>query len=255
MTVEIHGGVVTKTVNPDMCAIEVARFEAARHVSDAVGGFRVPKVLDWDEGGRIELERVPGIFALRDLLGRGRDDEDVLLRVGRALGHLHERMTLPAAYSALPLVDRQSGDDDEGAVVLHGDFSAMNVCWCDEAEELVILDWGPVLSGGVKVSGPRYYDLGFFVASLVRVRPWMRSLSAFHSRADALLRGYGEVAGDVDLDRLRSYVLRFTRGNVRRSVVATLRHPSPAVIGRAALHGVCHACVLHLARRWKARAL
>lgn len=248
-TVELKDDVVVKTVDPGECAIEVARFEAAREVSELVGGFCVPRVLRWDEAtGRIELERIRDLFALRDWLGRRNDEREALHRAGWALGHLHERMTLSEVYAGLPLVQAEPGDS-ESPVVLHGDFSCMNVGWSEGAGGLVVLDWGAVHSGGqTKARGPRHYDAGFFVASLLRVRPWVRSIRSFRWRTGAFITGYAEAAHDLDPAWLRAYVLRFTRGNARRAAAAAAQMPSPVQLAKVALHSSCYCCALGLTR-------
>ena len=250
-SVDVRGDCVVKWVPQETCALEVARFKAARQVSHAWGGFHIPKVLGWDEGiGRIVLERIREIIALRDALGRGRNDADILFQAGRALGLLHDHMYLREIGQNLDFVKTSGPEDTYLPVILHGDYSTVNVCWSDDADSVVVLDWGPVMSDGVKTYGSRYYDLGFFVASLVRVWPWWHSLRMFYSRTDAFLRGYSDVSQPVDLNRLRSYVLRFTRGNAKRLSSRSLRRPTPAVVAKAALHLACHACVALLTECW-----
>ncbi len=253
-SVNIRDDFVEKSVPPETCALEVARYQAARKVSLDHGGFDVPEVLDWDERtGRITLERFREIRALRDWLKRGKNDRTALYQAGRALGCLHKHMRVPDTYATLDRVKANSPDEVYEPVVLHGDYSAMNVCWSVERNRIVVLDWGPVLSDGVKTLGPRYYDLGLFVASLIRVWPWWVAVRRFACRTDLFIRGYTEVSEAVDWGLLRSYVLRFTGGYARRRLQAAARQPTPAAIRHAVLHGTSHAGALVMTGSWKNR--
>jgi hypothetical protein len=254
-SVNVRDDLVEKHVPPDTCALEVARYKAAREVSLEQGGFDVPEVLNWNEStGLITLERIQEVRALRDWLRRGRNDPTALHQAGRTLGCLHKHMRLPDAYARLDPVQPNSPAENHAPVVLHGDYSAMNVCWSGDRNRIVVLDWGPVLSGGVKTCGPRYYDLGLFVASLIRIWPWWVAVRRFTRRTDLFIRGYAETAGAVDWGLLRRYVLRFTDGYARRRLRAAARRPTPTAIRQAVLHGICHVCALLLTFRWADKA-
>lgn len=237
---------VIKKANPLHAMTEVAVTEAASNMAIASGLFYVPLVRRQElTTGTIELERITGLVSFRERFAAGTENLDLLHKVGRALAYTHMHLKLPETLKFRVPLDWECEDKD--LVCLHGDFNINNVCYQQEQDRLVVLDWASagVLSRG-KTVGSRYFDLGKFLRSLLcQQRNLLDSIANFNKRASALLEGYQrELGRTLDYRLVRKYLLKMA---IRRVQIQFRRKELRKVLGNSV------ACMILrvLSTRWK----
>lgn len=218
-SIEFEPSLVRKRLRWEFGFIEADRAQQAAELGNVSGYFRAPFVKEYVEGRReLVLERLTHIRSCASYMSGVSDSgEAILFATGKALAYIHEHLRAPTGAELLRRVSGPCSEDDH--VALHGDFHVGHVWWSEFAGCPVILDWG---GGGSKhgpmIHGARYYDLGQFIVSLARLRPYVRSLGLLRSRVGALLQGYEDEWGQPMNDAaLTHYVGRFARGRVRES--------------------------------------
>jgi len=208
---------VLKKVRPLHAGTEVAVTKAAHSAAMTSGLFYVPCVIRQElDTGTIELERITGLVTFREIFETGAENLDLLHRAGRALAYTHTHLKLPETLKFRVPLDWECENKD--FVCLHGDFNINNVCYQQEHDRLVVLDWASagVLSRGNTV-GSRYFDLGKFLRSLLCQQcHLLDSIGNFDKRAFAFLEGYQQQLGrKLDCHLVRKYLLKMVTRRVR----------------------------------------
>lgn len=145
------------------------------------GLFRVPEVREYDEVElKLTIEYIPRLVPLARVLLEEDDFDEVLGRLGRTFGLIHN-----ATWR------RPDGVVEE---LFHGDPDAFNI-GIDESGTLTLIDWDPAPGlEGVELS-PREKDLGlmqlYLTTALIRRRGLESSVGA---GLVALLSGYRELS-------------------------------------------------------------
>jgi hypothetical protein len=169
--IQITASGVVKSGPPQDMRIEVEKTRRAVEIGRASGLFRVPEVLEFDEGrGLAVFERIKGIEPLRKHPLHGRQGGALAERIGRAFAAIHRDLVLPPDMT-LPLPPEFSAEGQD--VFLHGDPSVENIFVDMGDGSLVILDWQMTdVHGGQATYGCRYFDLLWFVNNLIWTPTW-----------------------------------------------------------------------------------
>jgi len=219
MVMQFVRNVARKSGQSSLLAVEAAKTRLARQIGASSGLFYVPKVVSFDsEVGVLEFERIDGLITLRELAMR----KDVRLypllkKAGHSLAIVHAQLFLPGEIKH-ELPPEWMGGSEEN-VFIHGDFNLCNVCFREDLDQLVILDWSAApLLGGTPVFGSRYFDILWFVSHAFISAP-NRRLFRWDSKgiADALIEGYARAIQPNTVDKLRIYWPRLLQLH-RRSV-------------------------------------
>ena len=164
---EFLDGIVRKTGDSSILAVEAAKTQLAGKIGHSSGLFYVPKLLKFDaEAGILEFERLEGLLALRKIATRKEPRiYDLLSRVGEALAVVHDNLVLPDELrEELPA---EWIDKDGENVFIHGDFDGFNVCYHEPTDRIVILDWSAApLLNRTPTFGSRFFDMLWFVGFL-----------------------------------------------------------------------------------------
>ena len=215
---ELIGDIARKTGESSLLAIEAAKASRGLDIGKDSGLFRVPKVVSFDaEAGRLDFERLDGLVTLLDLTVR-KDGRlaGLLEKTGRALAIIHERLTLPETMNyALP--PEWMGPSEQN-VFIHGDFACINVCYHEQSDELVILDWSAApLVGRTPTFGSRNFDILMFVSSLFHGAPCRQVLSwDAPGMSRAFLAGYRDASPKRALSGIKDHarlICRLQRRN------------------------------------------
>jgi tRNA A-37 threonylcarbamoyl transferase component Bud32 len=210
---ELTGEIVRKTGEPDVLVLEAAKTSRAFEIGRDSGLFYVPKVLNFDaDAGVLELERITGMVTLLDLAIR-KDQRlfELLGKTGRALAIIHRRLDLPDEMKH-DLPPEWMGPPDEN-VFIHGDFVTVNICFHEQSDKLVIVDWSTApLIGRVPTFGSRYFDILWFTNCLFGGVPYKRIFNwDAEGMANAFLKGYAGEASTEKLNRLQDYLPKICR--------------------------------------------
>jgi len=201
---------IIKSGDPRDMRIEVEKSKRARLIGEASGLFRVPKVLDFDEArGVAAFERVAGLRTLRRAAAWGPEFEALGERIGAALAAIHRDLALPPDM-VIPLPEDFRGGG--GEVFLHGDFGSKNICLDPATASLVIVDWQCTgVHGGKATFGPRYFDIIWFVNTLLwSPTPRFLTSDPVGPVARRFLEGYYSTAGiPYDANGISSYAGHF----------------------------------------------
>ena len=216
--VEFKETTVVKKVDPALVAIEAEVTQAAHELSENCNLFYCPRVLDCNpQSGTFDLERIEGIVPLADYFDTAGAGIRIIGKVGRALACVHSRLEVPdKAVRPVPS-DWQGPDKD--CVALHGDFNLINICYKEDTDQIVILDWatGPALKFTGNY-GPRYLDLAYFIRSLLlQQRRFRQAAGLFHRRTNAFLQAYQDELGrPINLDVLSGFLSRVNIAILRK---------------------------------------
>jgi len=216
--IEFEELVVIKKVNPELATIEAKVTQAAHDLSESCNLFYCPKVLDYDpQSGTLKLERIEGIIPLADYLNKTGVGIKIIKKVGRTLACVHSRLEVPDDIKRFVPSDWQVSDND--CVILHGDFNLINVCYKEDTDQIVILDWATApafkFTGTV---GPRYLDLVHFIRSLLlQQRRFTQAIKLFRRRTNAFLQAYQDELGrPIDLSVLGEFICRVNTAILRK---------------------------------------
>lgn len=157
---------VVKSAHPRYLRIEIEKTRRAARIAKETGLFRVPGVLDYDDvKGSAVFERILGLRTFREAVRSSRECGEAAGRIGQALAVIHRDLRLPDDMRlSVPRAFRDGGGD----VFLHGDFGLRNVCFEPGSQVPVILDWQFTdMHGGEATFGSRYFDLIWFVNTLI----------------------------------------------------------------------------------------
>jgi len=165
-SIRMDGRTVVKSAPPRYLRVEIEKTRRAARIARETGLFRVPDVLDYDDRkGTAVFERIPELRTIREAVRSDRERGETAGRVGQALAIIHRdlrlpddmRLPIPAAFT-----------DGGGDVFLHGDFGLRNICFEPGSPAPVILDWQFTdMHGGEATFGSRYFDLVWFVNTLI----------------------------------------------------------------------------------------
>jgi tRNA A-37 threonylcarbamoyl transferase component Bud32 len=207
------GDIVQKTGEASLLAVEAAKAARAFEIGKNSGLFRVPRVVGFDaEAGLLEFERLDGLVTLLDLAIR-KDPRlfDLLKKAGRSLAVIHKQLILPDEMKhELP---QEWTDSEDQNVFIHGDFATVNVCFHEQSNSLVIVDWSAApLIGRTPTFGSRYFDILWFVNCLFCGVPNKKILNwDAEAMAEAFLEGYAQEASSEILNRLPDYQSKIHR--------------------------------------------
>lgn len=201
-----HEDRVVKVQESEGALREIAKTRRAQEVSGKCGLFKVPRILDADgESGTIVYENVGPLPHVTEVLSCERESGPLLERIGRSLAAIHREMVLP---SELKFSFQGLGADGlTPEVVLHGDFSVINMLFDRSSDDLYILDWNTAFWLGEGTCGPSYIDLACLVQSLfVRKMLERGKIRNPEKKAGIFLRGYrAESAHSFEADEFREY--------------------------------------------------
>jgi hypothetical protein len=197
--IEAVGSTVRKTGVPAAISLEREKTLLGRTIGQESGRFSVPAVLGHEEeAGVLEFERVWGLRTLRELLEK-RDPRlpGLMDQAASALVAIHDGLSLPQERK-VPLGPEWTGPRD---VFLHGDFTADNVCICDDADELIIVDWSIARPLGRPdvTHGSIYFDILWFLFFLFRAIP-VHWRGYAESLSDRFLQGYASASQETVID-------------------------------------------------------
>ena len=180
---------------------EVRMTQSAYRLAQATSRFRVPNIVGYDVSEQwIKLEYIDGTVPLHHLLRPKNVPVEVFDRAARIVALIHRDLELSREYAKpLPPQFDQVGPK----AFLHGDLYLINVRYRPATDELVLIDWSSSpLIGMVANWGTVYWDVGFFVRSIVASPPIrVTGKRIRHDVADAFLQRYVEYSGMGPLGR------------------------------------------------------
>lgn len=194
--VKFIDNIARKNGQPDLLEIEHAKTKQAIEIGDQSGLFYVPRILNFDaEKGILDFEKLEGLKTIQQVASENSYQIKLIMdRLGRSMAIVHENMVLPESMTnKLPTYWLGSSDDN---VYIHGDLTGHNVCFQENNDRLVILDWSsaPIL-GCYHTFGSRYFDISWFISFMFYYLPAKRILT-WHARmmANSFLTGYTDEA-------------------------------------------------------------
>jgi hypothetical protein len=160
-SIQFGKNTVTKTSTPDLMRVEVEKTRRAFEIGKDCGLFRVPEVLEYNEGkGVAVFERIYGLNSTWSLMSGSSQYKSIIEQVGRSLAIIHRKLVLPDKMTIM-LTSEFNLPGTE--VFLHGDFNGINVCVSTCSSSVVILDWQMTSRhGGRSTYGSRYFDIVWF---------------------------------------------------------------------------------------------
>jgi len=166
--VQVQGGLVTKTQEPDRSRRERLRTLAGRRVGEETGLFTVPAVLSFDDAaGTIVFERL-ALTSLRTALTDPVGGMEIAERVGRVLAAIHRQLPIsgtPVMGLTTPTASMRP------TVPVHGDFGIANVLFQSGTERIAVIDWSNADWTGVDGDlAPPETDIAVFLTSLFHRR-------------------------------------------------------------------------------------
>ena len=209
-TLTMHSHYVIKQDLPELMSVEVEKTRKAREIGKACGLFRVPEVLDYDpDTGIAKLELIDRMQSIGSVLSHGKNCDDLIARVGKALATIHNELKL-SSDMVIELPSVWEGPEKTN-VFIHGDFNVMNVNYDVVNNELVILDWQMTeIWEGRATSGTQYFDIMWFMQTLFHYNLFRPIYSA-----NIFLQGYDLPSNNEAL--LRSYMQRCIKEFVKNS--------------------------------------
>lgn len=164
--IAIHPYYVMKQAMPELMSVEVEKTRKAHEIGKACGLFRVPEVLDYEsDTGIAKLERIDSMQSIRSVLSHGKNCDDLMARVGKALATIHNELKL-SSDMVIELPSVWEGPE-KTKVFIHGDFNVMNVNYDVNNNELVILDWQMTkVWEGRATSGTLFFDVFVFIHTM-----------------------------------------------------------------------------------------
>jgi O-antigen/teichoic acid export membrane protein len=268
---ELLPGRVVKHRRPELIAVEAEKTARAVEIGAATGLFRAPFVLAADAaGGTLATERFDDLVPLHEILLRGPGAEPLLAQAGRALAAIHRDLALPAGMRR-PLPAPWAAPEADVDVALHGDFNTLNLFVRRGTGDLVVTDWetsylaytphDPV-AREMPTTGPRYFDLAWFVASLFR-RTWFGfgRIADAPGCAEIFLRSYFVAAGPAARpEGFARYLATFPEHVAAAEAVIgvswryRLRHPRAQTVSYAALKALAQSLAARRPERvWRSR--
>lgn len=165
-TITVHSHYVIKQDLPELMSVEVEKTRKAHEIGKASGLFRVPEVLDYDPvTGIAKLERINNIQSIRYILSHGKDCDDLIAHIGKALATIHNELKLPSDM-VIELPPAWKGSE-KTRVFIHGDFNIMNVNYDVNNDKLIILDWQMTkVWGGRATLGTQFFDVTWFIHTM-----------------------------------------------------------------------------------------
>lgn len=217
-----------KVQRPDLALKEYTKSVAARQIALDIGGFSVPRVVDYaPDTGTLVFEKVPCLVPLQIALCMPDLAPIVAWQAGEILAVVHRKLRLPVELQAeLPVELTFHGTEP---VFIHGDYNLHNLCISQESHQLVVLDWSMTrLFGGRATFGTPFFDLSWFVYNIFSQSGlrWPKIMTP-EECADAFLKGYfskassGAVAAQWPM--FASYA---------RNLIAILKQQRRAQLGR-----------------------
>ncbi len=164
---------VVKYQGVERTRLELIKTQLGAEIGRTTSLFRTPAIVSHDlAAGSITFERFSGFINLKQALSASRLNARLIERVARTLAVIHNQLSLPDDY-AIPLPDF-GVEVQMRPVFVHGDFSAQNIFYRAEGDELVVIDWSVTdwLTDGNGTQGPRYVDLTILLQSLFASRPF-----------------------------------------------------------------------------------
>lgn len=192
---EFLDGVARKSGPRHVLELEHVKSSIARTIGEDTRMFYVPEVVNRDpQRGIIEFERIVHLRTIQDLATR---NDNRLLRIieraGSSLAIIHDRLALQDDLRVM--LPREWCDRPEDNVFIHGDYTCANVCYDEESDRLVIVDWSPAAHLKHTGSfGSKYFDILWFAASVYHSMP-LKCVASWNSQAmvKAFLVGYSTV--------------------------------------------------------------
>ncbi len=148
--------------------LELDRTMAIAEVGNSTRLFTVPEILDFDEENRvIEFRRLTGIKPIGEILHNENRDAFLFERIGQSLAAIHNELRTSIGGN-IPLPETWDLPSNTPVVYLHGDFTAFNVFYREESDELVILDCATSDRCGAQATiGSWCFDTAWFARSLL----------------------------------------------------------------------------------------
>ena len=205
---EFISTIARKIGNPFILAIESTKSILAHEIGKNSGLFYVPRVLNFDsKAGILDFERIEGLICLQELvIAEDRRLFSLLRKIGQGVAIIHEQLTLPneMKHEFPPEWVESSGKN----VFLHADLSCRNVCYQEQTETLVILDWsGAPLIGRMLTYGSRFFDILWFIGCFFRgTHKRKNSDFSAETMANIFLKSYAHNISAEDWSGLSNYV-------------------------------------------------
>lgn len=193
---ELLDNVARKSGPRHLLEMEHVKSSIARAIGEDTGMFYVPEVVNRDsQCGVIDFERIVHLRTIQDLAIR-HDDRllKIIERAGRSLALVHQRMTLRDDMQVM--LPKQWSDRPDDNVFIHGDYTCANVCFDEESERLVIVDWSTAsYLNSTGTFGSKYFDIMWFAASVYHSMP-LKCVAWWNSQAivEVFLAGYSSVS-------------------------------------------------------------
>lgn len=142
-------------------AAYIKQLEAVK-ISNQHDTCRAPEIYHIDHDKRnFSMELIAG-KRLYDITLREEDSISIGQKLGKSMAIFHHKMALPEKYH-IHLAQPFNQCQGFSQVVIHGDFSPVNII-LDKTGKPVIIDWNcSDIFGGVATVGPGIYDVSFFV--------------------------------------------------------------------------------------------
>ena len=148
--------------------LELDRTMAIAEIGRSTNLFTVPKVLGFDEdAGEIEYARLQGVTPVWEILYSDSSHALLMERIGQSLAAIHNDLKIPS-HRQVPLPRVWVPFPGVSTVGLHGDFTAHNLLYRQESDELVVIDCATSdRCGAQATTGPWCFDIAWFVRSLL----------------------------------------------------------------------------------------
>lgn len=172
VTLDIKKNRVLKSGPSQFLELEALMTNKAHAVSRNYENFRVPKVFSFDGSlGILEMEFIPDISPLKNLVYEKVDFLDLLSKTAEAIFTIHEKLFLEnheIFYLPSKFMDRASVNS-----AIHGDFTLDNVQYDIIKKIPVLIDWSFCPKFNVPANyGSWFFDLAFMINSIFSSPPY-----------------------------------------------------------------------------------
>jgi O-antigen/teichoic acid export membrane protein/tRNA A-37 threonylcarbamoyl transferase component Bud32 len=188
--------------------LELARTASIADIGHSSGLFSVPEILSSNEdASTIEFTRIHDIIPVGDVLTSESTSTQLIERIGKSLASIHNGLRTPL-HSQIPLTVTWGTFPDIPTVCLHGDFTAQNVLYQSEADQLLVIDCATTDRCGAEATiGPWCFDISWFIQSLLHRRPTHEiCINSLAQDASIFVRAYcAHRSDDLDINQFLQY--------------------------------------------------
>lgn len=232
--IQLIGRIKRKRVLSGSLRIELEKTKRSAQIGKQTGLFYVPRLIGFNEKeNTIDFEYLDGLSTVQELAVSNHSQLiEIFTRIGTALAVIHNNLFL-SDHMKRNLPDRWMHPEYDN-VFIHGDFTALNVCFHKATNRIVIVDWSAApFIGAQHTFGSKYFDITWFIYHIFHFLP-ARAIIRWSAKnmADAFIKGYAEQQQTcLQLHTFQYYHLEVEKIKRKKFLSGAKRHPLYARTG------------------------